>query len=405
MSEMTPEEILARRLDQVLPPDTTRIPPQTPDPLVNMAARLAAMSVPEPSDLALIRMENVVLAAFDKQHRVQQQPKQTRRWVSHVSRWAVAASFVLVLLIVGLVPASAGSLPGDPLYGVMRLTESVELALASDSNTAVRLRLVYAERRALEALALFERDQFDAALLDEARAELSNAEQAASPEVRTSLIFQWQQQELSELITFVEQQVQEPDEPVVVATDSATPTDTSTATDTSMPSATPTQTDDPTATDTSTPSATPSATPTQSVTPRPSRTPRPTSTIAPSLTVTPRPSRTLQPTQIPNVATDCPGNSCNSAGVPGGQIDPQNPPGQSGGRDDNPPDPPGQGNPGGGQGGGGGQGNSGNSGGGAPAQPPPSDSGGNSGGGGAPPNPPGQGNPGGGQGGGGGRGN
>lgn len=395
MSEMTPEEILARRLDQVLPPDTTRIPPQTPDPLVNMAARIAAMSVPEPSDLALIRMENVVLAAFDKQHRVQQQPKQTRRWVSHVSRWAVAASFVLVLLIVGLVPASAGSLPGDPLYGVMRLTESVELALASDSNTAVRLRLVYAERRALEALALFERDQFDAALLDEARAELSNAEQAASPEVRTSLIFQWQQQELSELITFVEQQVQEPDEPVVVATDSATPTDTST------PSTTPTQSDTSTATDTSTPSATP----TQSVTPRPSRTPRPTSTIAPSLTVTPRPSRTLQPTQIPNVATDCPGNSCNSAGVPGGQIDPQNPPGQSGGRDDNPPDPPGQGNPGGGQGGGGGQGNSGNSGGGAPAQPPPSDSGGNSGGGGAPPNPPGQGNPGGGQGGGGGRGN
>ena len=399
MSEMTPEEILARRLDQVLPPDTTRIPPQTPDPLVNMAARIAAMSVPEPSDLALIRMENVVLAAFDKQHRVQQQPKQTRRWVSHVSRWAVAASFVLVLLIVGLVPASAGSLPGDPLYGVMRLTESVELALASDSNTAVRLRLVYAERRALEALALFERDQFDAALLDEARAELSNAEQAASPEVRTSLIFQWQQQELSELITFVEQQVQEPDEPVVLTTDSATPTDTSMPSAT--PSATPTSTDTPAATDTSTPSATP----TQSVTPRPSRTPRPTSTIAPSLTVTPRPSRTLQPTQIPNVATDCPGNSCNSAGVPGGQIDPQNPPGQSGGRDDNPPDPPGQGNPGGGQGGGGGQGNSGNSGGGAPAQPPPSDSGGNSGGGGAPPNPPGQGNPGGGQGGGGGRGN
>ena len=310
MSEMlSPEEILARRLDQVLPPDKASIPPQTPDPLVNTAARMAALHIPEPSDIALTRMESAMLAAFDKQYRVQQQPRQPRRWVSQVSRWAVAASFILVLLIAGIVPASAGSLPGEPLYSVKRLTERVELALAPDSNAAVRLRLEHAERRALEALALLERDQFDPALLDEARSELRHAEQTASPELGASLTFQWQQGEVAELIEFVAERA---DDSAVIPTES----------------------------------------------------PDATGTVTPS------------PTQALDVATDCPGNSCNSAGVPGGQIDPENPPGQSGGRDDDPPDPPGQGDPGGGQGGDSGQGNSG---GGAPAEPPPSNSGGNAG--------------------------
>lgn len=305
MSEMlSPEEILARRLDQVLPPDNARIPPQTPDPLVNTAARMAALRIPEPSDIALARIETTVLNAFDKQYRVQR--RQSRRWVSQAGRWAVAASFILVLLVAGIVPASAGSLPGEPLYGVKRLTERVELALASSPDTVAHLRLEYAERRALEALALLERDQFDAALLDEARTELRNAEQAASPELATSLTFQWQQWEVAELIQFIAERVEEPDDAAVIPTES------------------------PIATDTATPS----------------------------------PTRTPRPTQASDAATDCPGNSCNSAGVPGGQIDPENPPGQSGGRDDNPPTPPGQGDPGGG---------------GAPAEPPPSNSGGNSG--------------------------
>jgi hypothetical protein len=246
-------------------------------------------------------METRMLGAFDRQYRIQQR-RQARRWTSQVGRWAVAASFILVLLIAGLVPASAGSLPGEPLYTVKRLAERVELALASEPDATARLRLEHAERRALEALALLERDQFDASLLDEARTELRYAEQAASPELGASLSFQWQKWEVGELIQFV--------------------------TDRGVANSNPTLTHTPS--------------------------PTPIGTLPPS--------PTLRPTQIPQVATDCPGNSCNSAGVPGGQIDPENPPGQSGGRDDNPPIPPGQGDPGGGQDNNSGQGNSGNGG-------------------------------------------
>ncbi len=350
MSEMlSPEEILARRLDQVLPPDKASVPPQTPDPLVNTAARIAVLSIPEPLDMALARMENTMLAAFDQQYRVQRQPKQSRRWVSQASRWAAAASLILALLMAGIVPASAGSLPGEPLYSVKRLTERVELALAANGAAIVRLRLAHAERRALEALALLERDQFDAALLDEARAELKSVEQAVSPELGTSLTFQWQHGEVTDLIQFVVERAEEPADSVVAPADSLVQTDTMTPTYTASP--TPTVT----------------ATPTH------------TYTASPSPTDIRMPAHTSHPTRMPDTATYCPGNSCNSAGVPGGQIDPNNPPGQSGGRNNNPPDPPGQGVPGGGQGGNSGQGNSGNSGGGAPAEPPPSNSGGNSG--------------------------
>jgi uncharacterized membrane protein len=359
------EEILARRLDQVLPPDKTSIPPQTPDTLVNMAVSIAVMRVPEPSDIALARIETKMLTAFDRQYRAQPR-RQPRRWVSQASRWAVAASFVLVLLIAGIVPASAGSLPGEPLYGVKRLVEGVELALAPAPDAAARLRLQHAERRAFEALALLERGQFDATLLDEALTELRNAEQAASPELEESLTFQWQQWEVIELIWSVMAEAEENGASAVIPIVSPTPTNTAT------PSATPTQT--------FTPTSTPTRTPTQTRTPTHTPSLTPTNTLTPTATPTGTPpfSLILRPTRIRGLATDCPGNSCSSAGVPGGQIDPENPPGQSGGRDGNPPDPPGQGDPGGGQVNSQGQGNSGISGG-APAEPPPSDSGGNSG--------------------------
>ncbi|MBE0690185.1 MAG: hypothetical protein IH587_08710 [Anaerolineae bacterium] len=48
------------------------------------------------------------------------------RWPSTVA--ALAAAFVLVLA--GLVMASQSSLPGEPLWGLKRLTETVQLALS-----------------------------------------------------------------------------------------------------------------------------------------------------------------------------------------------------------------------------------------------------------------------------------
>jgi hypothetical protein len=358
MSEnRTPEEILARRLDLVLPPDKTSLPPQTPDPLVNAAAYIAKLRTPVLSDIALAHIENKMLAAFDKQYRVQKR-RQSRRWVSHMSRWAVAASFILVLLIAGTVPASAGSLPGEPLYGVKRFVERVELALSATPDEAARLQLEHAERRVHEALSLLERDQFNMTPLEEALADLKNAQQAASPELEASPTFQWQQRTVRKLIQIVMMEAQNSNDSEIPPGASPNPTETP------QPSATATNT---------------AAGATATYTSRPTRIPTTVATDIPGDEV--------------DEATDCPGSSCNSAGVPGGQIDPENPPGQSGGRDDNPPDPPGQGNNQG-------QGNSGN-GGGAPAEPPPqANSGGNSGnssnnGGGAPAEPPPQANSGG----------
>jgi hypothetical protein len=342
MSEnRSPEEILARRLDQVLPPDRTNIPGQTPDPLVNMAARMAALWTSEPSEIAVNRMEARMLAAFDRIYRAQPQ-RQPRQWVGQMSRWAAAASLVLVLLMVGATSASAGSLPGEPLYPVKLLIEGLELTFAASPDVSANLKLHHAELRAQEALTLLDRGQYDETLIQTALRDLRDAEQEASNNLASSLTFQWQQQRVTELIGFTVETAREraidPEPPAAVVT--SIPTNMAT----SSPAA-PTQT--------------------ATRTPRPSRTPRATATLEGTPTPSSQPTGPFlrSHTPLPTAAnTPCPGNSCNSAGVPGGQINPQTPPGQSGGHNENPPDPPGQGNPGGGQENNPGQGN-GNSGG------------------------------------------
>ncbi len=59
---------------------------------------------------------------------------------------AVAATIVAVLLA-GTGAAAAGSLPGDPAFGLKRAVERVELALAGDDDAKVRVLMAQAERR------------------------------------------------------------------------------------------------------------------------------------------------------------------------------------------------------------------------------------------------------------------
>ena len=402
------EEILARRLDQVLPPDTTSLPPLTPDPLVNTAARFARIGIGEPSDVALARMEAVVMAAFDRQYRLQR--RQPRHWAAQVAKWAVAACLVFALLVAGAVPASAGSLPGEPLYWVKLAAERVELTLATTPESAAFVHLTHAERRATEVLGLLDRSQYDETLLNAALTEVQTAAQLAPAEMASSRTYQWQYQQVSALVQYAAVQAEESgfdispnfdrlptlEPPVIVVPCDETPVVCTTATPTSTPSATATMTatashtPSATSTTTSTPTATATMTATASYTPSASATtPDSTASRAPSSTTTPRRTATRTPvtqatltpwpSEEPEAAIACPGNSCDSAGVPGGQIDPDAPPGQSGGRDDNPPDPPGQGDPGGGQDNSPGQGISENNSGGSSQGQPPSDSGGNSG--------------------------
>lgn len=363
MSELfSREEQLARRLDQVLPPGETSRPPRTNDPLVNLAAQVSALPTAELSEAALQRMEARMLNAFDALPRMPTH-RPARRWAEMASRWAIAASLILALLTAGLIPASASSLPGNPLYLVKRTLERASLVLTTDPDAQARLQLDHALRRAEEAQALQLRGQSGDVLLAEAVQGVELARQSASASVLASPEFQLAQSRVLNLVILVAEQSDGVSQPAADATDTpspthtpsltATPTDTLTATvshtttqtATHTPSLTATPTDTPTASHTATQTATHTSTATASHTATPSQTPSSTPTVTPSITPSPTPTpsytmtRTLAPTRTPRPTrtTDpCPGNSCNSSGVPSGAIDPQNPPGQNGGRNDCP---------------------------------------------------------------------
>lgn len=78
-------------------------------------------------------------------------PKPRRGWLP-LPRWALALSFLLVLLLAGgsTVAASAGSLPDQPLYPVKLATERVQLAFAFSPVSRAKLEARFADRRVAE---------------------------------------------------------------------------------------------------------------------------------------------------------------------------------------------------------------------------------------------------------------
>ncbi|MBE2271838.1 MAG: hypothetical protein IAE80_26630, partial [Anaerolinea sp.] len=175
----------------------------------------------------------------------------------------------------------------------------------------------HTQRRVEEALILAARDQSTEDVLASARQSVQFAE-TVDPALLTNPVFESRLAEIDHLLTLVESVVPDGggagEEPAVLP-----PISTETAT--------PTATDVLTATLTGTPTATSSATALPSVTPTPSAsvsptfswTPTPSWTLTrtPSVVVTHTPSST-SPRQNPTsaveseVATDCPGNSCNA---------------------------------------------------------------------------------------------
>jgi hypothetical protein len=115
--QYSPADILAQRLDMVLPPGKSSIPPATPDVLVNTAAMLAQVLVPALPARLSNRIEARTLRAFDAQYRFRGRFRRPET----VLRWALVASLTLVLLLAGMTPAVAASLPGEPLYSVKQL--------------------------------------------------------------------------------------------------------------------------------------------------------------------------------------------------------------------------------------------------------------------------------------------
>lgn len=171
----SPDE-LQRRLDRAVPPDTRRLPPaKDDDPLVEAARQLAETPPFTLSNDAVDRIEGRLMAEIDTVDRFDRISR--RRVPSRAVRWltyAAAACLVLVMLAGGATYASADSLPGDPLYGVKRAVERVQLAVASGESEA-SLRVDLAERRVNEFSALLDRGEVYPRALREATQELERA--------------------------------------------------------------------------------------------------------------------------------------------------------------------------------------------------------------------------------------
>jgi len=285
-------DVLARRLDQALPAGKTFIPPVTPDPLVNTAAEIAKLRLPTLSTEASARIQTQMLAAYEQQfhpHIVELERPRPRRQMAEVLRWGLVASFVLVMLLVGLTPAVGASVPGDPLYSVKQFYETVELAAANSSGAKAGVYLTRAERRTQEALTLLERDQFDPALVTSALLNIKAAGQSEN-DVRGSARLRGQLLQVETGLDFVLLNAEQ--------TGLATRTDIAQLTqqlreirddNLLLPLLTPTVTPTPTAT--AEPTETPDVTPTSGT---------------PDITAT----------------CDSPGKSCESQGIPGGRITP-----------------------------------------------------------------------------------
>jgi hypothetical protein len=79
-------------------------------------------------------------------------PRPQRQWL-FASAWlrpALAAAVLAVFVVAGATSAAASSLPGDPLYGMKRASEDVQLALTFDDVARMQLLSDLTDRRLAE---------------------------------------------------------------------------------------------------------------------------------------------------------------------------------------------------------------------------------------------------------------
>src|SRR2546426_6920146 len=77
-------------------------------------------------------------------------PQRLSLFASAWLRPALAAAVLAVFVVVGATSAAASSLPGDPLYGVKRASEDVQLALTFDDVARMQLLSDLTDRRLAE---------------------------------------------------------------------------------------------------------------------------------------------------------------------------------------------------------------------------------------------------------------
>jgi len=147
-------------------------------PMLDVAGRLEALDAPEPS------ADTINNALFEIGQRTQQEtqasepssfflPEFLRQpWIIRT----VSAVLVVIVLFFGLSTASADSVPGDILYPVKQLTESIRIALTFNAEDEAELRLTFSEKRLKELSQVYrETGEVDEQLIRAMLADAGNA--------------------------------------------------------------------------------------------------------------------------------------------------------------------------------------------------------------------------------------
>ncbi len=216
---------------------------------------------------------------------------------------------VIVLAVIffassGLAYAADGAVPGDTLYGMDRALEDFRLSWTLSPQTAVRLRLNYAQERLAEAEKLLARGDEHLAKIAMDHFDLMMAAVEAWQKHNNQVLDESDGERPLNGFTSV----------ITTTTPTMTATITPTATDT--PSATPSLTHTPTATSTPTVTATPTMTATATITPTSTTTFTPTTTAASTHTIVPTVTmaspHTLTPEARILICHMPPGNTANA---------------------------------------------------------------------------------------------
>jgi hypothetical protein len=118
--------------------------------LLRVSTEVGQLQLPGPDPTFKLRTRNLMLGVAAA--RRQSNPRRSTRWFRRPAfRLGLAGALGAGLVGAGVVAASAQSLPGNPLYGVKRGVEGVQLALTLDPAANTRLRLEVATRRLAEA--------------------------------------------------------------------------------------------------------------------------------------------------------------------------------------------------------------------------------------------------------------
>jgi hypothetical protein len=157
-------------------------------PLLQLASHSHNMLSPEQPNPEFVRAARGRLLAAQKRVRPRERPRLNLKWPVAASGFRLAYAWVALLLVlallgsgVGVVRASADSLPGDGFYGLKLAAERIQLVISLSPDRDAELLVGFAGERLAEAEQLIDLERYedlDGALsgLDEVLTSLATLE-------------------------------------------------------------------------------------------------------------------------------------------------------------------------------------------------------------------------------------